>query len=96
MEIQEIACIVGVGAVTQLLSAVLGPRFLRLVSFLFVMGAAGTTAYLLHQAFSSQFAGIGADAIGLAQNFALIGAGLGVTHYIVSALFRCMARCSNP
>jgi hypothetical protein len=95
MELNEVACVVALGVLVQFVAAILGPRVLTAASLLMILGAAAVAGYLVYEAVGANFAGIGQDAQALATVFGGIAVGLIITHFIMRALFRGMARMSQ-
>lgn len=93
-DLDQLIVIVAAVITLQFIAAIIGPGALKFVSSLAILGSLGLAGFALYQHLTIPFPGESSDNLEYAIQFGSIAAILLVTHWIISCLFRAMARAS--
>lgn len=93
-DLDQLIVIVTAIVAVQFIAAIIGPGALKFVSGLAILAALALAGFALYQHFNIPFPGESADNLEYALQFGIIAAVLLVSHWIISCLFRAMARAS--
>ncbi len=94
-ELDQFLVIAAAIVVLQFIAAIIGPGALKFVSYLSILAAVGLAGYAFYIGRTTPYPGEQTDSFEHALQFGIVAVVLLVTHIIISALFRAMARAST-
>lgn len=93
-ELDQFLVIAAAIVALQFIAAIIGPGALKFVSVLAILGAGGMAAFAFYLAQTTPYPGEQTDNFEHALQFGIVAVVLLVTHLIIRAMFRSMARAS--